>query len=287
MNNSRLKYIRVALYTCLSFIILVGCTKEIRIDYKNIKPKYVIQADIDPEGGEVKINTTIDMTNGGETPAVNNAEVELVNEEGERVKYYRTAGSSYKALGLQDDFLEVGKNYTLSVKVDDREYASTSMVHEELKIGEVVFDFQKISGKVGFLSLRVEYFDTPAEHDYYMYTAYIEQSEENKEDAPQEDGSEPKIMTGIFTDRGFTGVYQEFTISLGMVGVGSTAKIKEGDTLHVQVNEVDKQEYDFWASLGKQGQNAMSTFSNGAIGYFNLFKKRTVIKAVYTNENTQ
>ncbi len=255
---------RGIIYTSLFLLFFSSCEKKIDIKYNSIAPIPIIESFVWDEQGYVSITTTIDMNQVGAPEKIMDAVVEVTRGDGEKRSFTQLQDSLYW-IDTGDNYVIIGDEYTLLVKIEDKEYISKSSVHPEPNVGEISFLYQELTQGIGGLSANVQIFDTQGEIDYYLYRLSIFGEEQARE------------IYGLYSDRGLENAPQILSISLGMVGIGPS-NINDGDSVVIAIKEIDQDEYIFRESASGLSQTLqpISTFTGGALGWFNIWKSEAI-----------
>lgn len=249
------------LSTLFTFAFLfTACEKEIFLDYRHIEPLYVIEGKVTNETTEVLISQTRDMEVASNGKGLNNASIVITGNDGiEETLVYQEDGyyrSQNNSIG------EPGKSYTLSVKIDEKEYISNSNMHSEVEIADVSFNWMEMMGQ-RFLFLDFSFQDIENEENYFWYRIY-RNGENYKWSIGRDKGRDGNIIEMsmlCMTERKAEENKEEDRDEI----------LYEGDIVEVEIRTIDRQMYDYLNSLSMSestSANPVSNFTNGALGYF-------------------
>jgi hypothetical protein len=245
---------------------LFGCKKVIDVKLKNAGQQIVITGEINDDPGPYKItiSKSLNFTSDNNFPPVTGAFVTIDGNgitdtlsEQKPGEYFtkRTKGKP-------------GQTYSLLVKAEGNTYTATSTMPKPVRLDSLTF----LSGRNNAIYAVANFQDPPEAANYYQFIEYA-------------DGEKFKNGRGnlVFDDRLSNGRY--ITIAL----YDDSSDIKQGTTLRVQMNCIDKNVYTYLNELlqisGYGGgfssptpANPESNISGGALGYFsaNTITTKTV-----------
>ncbi|MBT1686141.1 DUF4249 family protein [Dawidia soli] len=148
-------------------LLFTGCEKVIDLDYKGNQSRLVIEGNINNEAGPyyVRISKSIGLSESGEYPAIDNAQVMIGDDGGHSETLVPQGGGTYAT-----SFLEgvEGRTYTLTVVVEGQTYTARSMMphyvpFDSLNVGQV-----SIGGDIEYQLIPV-YTDPMVEGNNYRF----------------------------------------------------------------------------------------------------------------------
>lgn len=244
-------------------IVILGfynCEKVIDIDLRDGDKVPVIDAQLDAADGELRITITKTAAylSDNANPAVENAQITLIQPTGEEVQVPHQNGGIYQ-LSLTP---QIGGTYTLEVSIDDELYtATTKLLTPKPIIAFVPFEFPAGGPPPEVGRLLGAAFQDPADTlNYYQVLHSVN------------DTFIENIQ--VVTDRGFNG--RENVEVLFVQGVSA------GDSVSVELRNVTFDTYRYYNALSDiQGGgtttaapgNPPTNWDNGAIGIFQAYAK--------------
>ncbi len=254
-------------YITLSLLLLslVSCSKIIDVDYESIDKFYVIIAEFSLDDGSLLITQSCDMDEPIASDAITTATVALSDGvesyplEPDEFGYYRAIG--------QVDFVE-GRDYTISVDIDEEHFSATSHLYAAPQFGEVTFSSQQFTADMNLVFCTFQILDTAGEQNYYLYRLRYEGKENDSWNLAKEDESwslakevidgEPiSLMSHLYTfDR----------------------ELQDGDVVSIDLKAIDKGVYDFLYTLNlssSSSTNPTTNFDGGCMGYFSICSTST------------
>ena len=250
---------RTQLYIFILMVFaLSSCEKVINLDLNDASPQIVVEAEL--VAGVNDVSAILSFTSSyykvEEQEPVSEAMVSIMNEEGDITILEYEGEGIYTAM---DYTAEEGKQYTLTVDLDDNIYQSTVKVPSSASLDSLSYRFlDGMFGQEGGYLVFLHFQDNPGEENFYR--AFYDLNGE-----AQRSTDDVYILDDKFTN-------------------GSTIEIplfvdtfEEGDTVDVSFYSIDPETYDYILTLNTiigNGQpsaapaNPNSNFSNGALGYF-------------------
>lgn len=253
--------LKTSLILLFAIVALSGCFKDrIDIDLNKDNKKVVVEAWITnlDEPQFVKLSYTSNYFNSTGLSAINGAKVELSNGYSDYSLNEKEDGTYY----LPNNWVPMlDSTYTLTIKIDDEEYKSTSVMRKCPKIEHLIID--KFEDELGseFIVLSFNFKETKGEGDGYFIRDY-------KLNSLRKDS----LSNGAYiSDEFIDGILLE-DISVTQEGfeIGDTAVI---DLFSIGIDAVNFLQ-DLTNEVYKGGffdpppVNIRTNISNGAIGYF-------------------
>jgi hypothetical protein len=274
-----LKYINKAVFIVIIQISLAGltsCQKVISIDLNSPSPQLVVEASISDKPGPyfVKLSNTVNFDNITEFPMVTGAVVEISDSSGNVETLIEMENGIYRTSTLQG---APGQSYKLTIRTDGRIYESDSFMPYpvediRLSITPEVDDRPLIKGNTGpkpkQYQVNFEINDPEKYNNFYRFAVF----HKNRQ---------------IATRRVFSDQFHNGKIIAGEFGLHDTINFEPGDTVALELQNIDKGTYDFFRTLrdGAGGltflsaspSNPISNISNNGLGYFSAYS----VKACY------
>jgi hypothetical protein len=250
-------YIATLFITTLS---ATSCQKVVDIDLNSTDPKLVVEAEIkDGYGCRVILSNTVNFDDKNNFPAVLGATIKLTDDAGnsEILEPEATLPGFYFSRTLMG---AAGRTYTLQVTVNNKTYTSVAKMPPAVPIDSVGL-------RKGFFrdanNIVVYFTDPAAVENYYRIVHYVNRNPRNTLDITEDilrDGQ--RIDATLF--------------------VGDEDTLKSGDSVLVYLQNIDKGSYDYYRTMtnadgagdpGSTPANPLSTFDNGALGYFSAYSQ--------------
>ncbi len=246
-----------------SICSLASCTKVIDIDYESIDQLYVIEAELSQEGGTLIITQSSDMDKPIQNTPITTAEVVAVSEKGEEFHFSTDENGVYRTSSPLN--LETGLDYSLSVKIDDKTFTSTSHLYPAPSVGNIVVSTQQLSPGISLSFCTFNILNTIGELNYYLYRCRSFGNE-------KENGTEPKWALAIERIEGDP-------IMLMAQLSSEEYDLEDGDEITIEVKAIDRATYDYLYSLnlsGDSSSNPANNFEGGCLGYFSASSLTTI-----------
>ncbi len=261
-------YLFVSIFAIVAVGIFSSCTKVITLDLKNSDPLYVVEGEVNK--GElihsVNITKSVKFSEVNNFPAVSGALVVLSDNAGNSEVLSEVSPGKYSSssiLGVE------GRAYTLSVKIEGKEFVATSTVPQQVNLDYLYF----LEGGFGGAGEKVP---VPIRQDpagisnFYRFNMSVSRFEENN---GWENDSTILIQDDAFSD----GLISQQPL------FGSLGFFMPNDTCKLTMMCVDKNVYKYFYSLSLNSPNGAATpanpvsnFSGGCLGYFTAQTKQTV-----------
>ena len=247
-------------------IFISGCEKVIDVDLNEASPALVIQGNLssDQKVAEVKLTMTTSYFDTLSPEKVTGAKVSLEDGKGQKIVLIETLKGVYATFGLKPVF---NTNYKLIVETRDEIYQAESVLNPPVTIDSVTWEYDEGSSffDAGYY-LNVWFFDPASIQNYYRIQVY-------------RNGLLKRSMDDliVFNDRYVDGNKVEISLFNDPYYLN--------DTVLVQLISLDKNAYDYFATLGElinnnpgsaAPSNPNTNFSNGALGYFSAWSSDTL-----------
>ncbi|MBV4359379.1 DUF4249 domain-containing protein [Pinibacter aurantiacus] len=252
-------------------ISTTSCEKVIDINTNNSIPQLVIEGNISNVPGPytIKLSTSVNYDQTNSFPAVQNAVVKISDNKGNSETLKETTAGIYQTATLNGT---VGTTYTLYIKTtDNKEYTASSTMPalvalDDLKIQKSTFK----SSDEDTLEAVVYFTDPKGLGNNYRFIQYI--------------NSVASKAINITNDKYFDGNSTNFSLFRK-----DKEYIKKGDSVSVEMRNIDKANYDYFNSLenivdrpdNPAPANPVSSITGGALGYFcaySVSQKSVIVK---------
>lgn len=247
----------------LSIIIFLfsSCEKVIDIDLNTQDPQIVIEGNITDQPGPytVTLTQTVNFVESNNFPGVSGALVTISDNSGNSETLTESFSGVYSTSEMQGT---IGRNYTIKVTTNGKEYTATSNMPAPVSIDTLTVVTEN-TPKGNDKTIYVNFTDPAGIANYYRFI---------------------KIINGItqitiFVEDDLLQDGNTINHPLLVRGQDETS-IKTGDTVTVILQSIDKKVYDYFRTLlqlsgggvinqSSSPANPLTNFINGALGYFN------------------
>lgn len=261
-----MKYL--ALIIISSFILFTSCTDEIDIDLNSSSPQVVIEGAITNQPGPyfIKISETVNFSDANNFPPVTGATVSIADNNGVNEVLTETQPGIYATTALVGT---PGNTYTLTVAYNGKTYTSTSSMPIPVNLDSLAANksaFAPPGQSADNYIITPKYTDPIAVGNNYRFIQYSKGERDNS------------II--VFNDNVNNGALNSRPI------ISQDFDIIQGDTLIVEMQNIDKPNYDYLFSLasvagngpggGTTPSNPVSNINGGALGYFSAHTSQKV-----------
>jgi hypothetical protein len=249
---------------------MISCTEVINVDLNNVTPRVVIEGVITDQAGpySVKISKTGNFFDTNKFSTVTGALVIIIDNKGVIDSLIETASGIYQTAIIKGT---VGNTYTLTVKIEGKEYKSIATMLNPTYIDSLNYIFNPNTGpgqgKNGGYDLHCYFKDKPDVRDYCMIKLYINGKKVDSY----------FLYTGKYNANEFID-YNRFR-----------QRFNKNDTLKLELLNLEFPVYDYFSTLsdimsseGMRGivstgtpANPNTNISNGALGYFAAYPVQT------------
>ena len=251
-----LKKLHIIPLIFLLVILLFGCKKVIDVKLKNASEQTIITGEVNDLSGpyKVTISKSVDFTSDNNFPPVSGAFVTITGN-GVTDTLSEDEPGEYFTKNIKG---KPGKAYSLLVKTEGNTYTATSTMPQPVPLDSLSF----LLGRNDNIYAVANFQDPIETENYYQFIEYA-------------NGEKFKNGRGnsVFDDRLSNGRY------ISMALYDDSTDIKQGVTITVQMNSIDKYVYNYLNELlqisGNGGgfssptpANPESNISGGALGYF-------------------
>lgn len=238
-------------------LLFTSCEEVIELELEDSSPRLVIEANGDMNTGTctVHITQTNSFYETGNPPAVENASLELTDEQGTNYTFSSLHKGVYQATNI--DF-QAGENYQLTV-IDENglRYEAGTQAPFSTELDSLQWEEQAFGIRDTFFQVDAFWQDPTDAVNFYRIRLFIEEELQ---------ANEYLLYTDEFEDGEY---YRRFLRYM----------FEEGDQARIQLMSIDKATYDYFLQLSDiQGQgldaaipfNPQGNFNNDALGYFGV-----------------
>lgn len=247
-----------------SLLLFTSCETVVDLDLAQSEPRLAVEAIVtDQAGGSyVQLAMSAPYAKDVEPAAVTNATVVLTDNTGGNVVFvHEQAGRYLPAAGFAG---EAGRSYQLSIQVNGKTYAATSVLNPVPALEEVQVEY--VDGKND---------DYGREEGYYLQSGFQDPAgirNYYKIDLVANDTLVQRRPGDILVsdDRLYDGSHLD--------DLDIFIPFKKGDRLQVSLLSLSKEAFDFYAAMaslagqgglfGRNPANLPSNISNGGVGFF-------------------
>lgn len=241
----------------ISCILLFSCEDVIYVDLKDVPPQLVIEGTISNLEGpyKVRLSKSTDYYNPSVFLPVTDAIVEISDDEGNNEILIANSEGFYYTENMMG---EVGRNYTLKVTSEGKEYTAESYMEKVVNIDSLKVEYLAGAGFIepGYY-MHCYFQDPPDTTNYYRVRAYINGILDES----------LYLLDDRFTDGKIIDSYLFLT------------PFQLGDTAYIELLSIDFPVYDYFITLSDiltfQGggspsnpANPNTNLNNGGLGYF-------------------
>lgn len=240
------------------FIVLLctsSCEKIINLNLNNTEPKIVIESiftDVSMRH-TVSISNTANFDSNNTPIPISGAIVVLKEENGPTLTFTESTPGNYISSRYKG---KPGKKYTLSVTVNEKTYAATSIMPLPVPIKSINQAELSFFGKSRKI-VELNYLDPAGIPNFYYSRVFINDVKRDRFSVDSDRFNDGKqVKSSIFTDE---------------------SELKHGDVVKIQLLTIDENVYRYLFSItqitGNGGPptvpaNPNSNFDNGALGFF-------------------
>lgn len=247
----------------LSIIIFLfsSCEKIIDIDLNTQDPQIVIEGNITNQPGpySVTLTQTVNFDESNNFPGVSGALVIISDNSGNSETLTESFSGVYSTSEMQGT---IGRNYTIKVTTNGKEYTATSNMPAPVSIDTLTVVTEN-TPKGNDKTIYVNFTDPAGIANYYRFIKIINGI----------------TLTTIFVEDDL--LQDGNTINQPLLARGQDeTSIKTGDTVTVRLQSIDKKVYDYFRTLlqlsgggminqSSSPANPLTNFNNEALGCFN------------------
>ena len=254
------KYIKLAVRLFLFSFFLSSCEKEIHVNLHSSEPSIVIEGQIQLDSlAIVRITKSKDYNTDNTYNIINGAIVSVSNSSGNNEILNQNADGLYIAQTIKG---VVGQTYYLSVKIDDKEYTSTSTLPTPVPIDTItMYNIPALNYPFPMVIFQ----DPPTEKNYYRCRYYVN----GKRILIDDDLVDTKDRNGFEIER-ILPVYED---------QNDDKEIAQGDKIKVELHSIDENVYKYFEALSNIENsltNPATNINGGALGYFSAYAVDTM-----------
>jgi hypothetical protein len=253
-------------------ILPAACRMEMQMDYIPVEPIYVIEGYISEQGIGVAVSTTKDMEDNNGISAVENAVVEISGTDGLRETLALQPGEDGEPgvfISEHGSAGTPGNSYTLTVRVDGKEFTSMSEMKARGELTPAVFRYEPdFTDRFMFCSVGIT---DPADTDNHYCLRVLKNGE--------------NFSRTLVTDKGHDGGTIPCQLALRFswseeptaeeIAAGNEDRMfRKGDELAMVLETIDRAVYDYLYSMDLSVgslSNPLTNIAGGALGYFRAF----------------
>ena len=245
------------------FLALVSCEKDIDIDYRQVAPLYVVEANVNQDRSTVRITMTQNMDDNSNNHGVEGATVVISSGDSisRRLNYSR---DGYYSAALPG---KPGTRYNLTIDVDGHHFTSTSTMQQCPEMNSFRFVWKKIATE-RYLLGELHMQDILHATNYYFLHIFRNNIGYRwaviSDDQRTADGDLQQVFTCV-TER-----EQEKGTSNDV--------LNEGDRIRIDIRAIDRSAYDYLYSMqmmDNTGTNPVTNITGGCLGYFTAYYQIT------------
>ena len=245
------------IYIFIGMILFTSCEQIIELDLNENTSKIVIEGSITDQSGPyfVKITKSTTLSEQGQSPTIDNAEVTISDDQGNNEKLDFIGNGVYQTKNLQG---VSGRTYLLSVNAESNFFTAQSRMPEIVVLDSIKIVKSSFAGEIDYDFIPI-YTDPETKGDQYRFILSIN----------------GKLMKSHFVlnDNVENGVEN----SQHLQNIMELALIP-GDEVTVQMQKIDTNVGLYYATLvqntdtgpggGATPSNPPNNISNGALGIF-------------------
>ncbi|MEX0685813.1 MAG: DUF4249 domain-containing protein [Balneolales bacterium] len=242
------------LFVIMTVLSMASCEKIVNIDLNSSSPKYVIEGSVtNTSSHQIKITQSKNFDEENEFEGVDHAEVIISDDEDNSEILMPVGSGMYQG---DDDYGRPGRTYTLTVNINEETFTSSSRMPEPVNFDSLYTEDVTFFGETLKL-INALYSDPKGIENYYRHVLYVNGEKSNS--------------IFVSSDAFFEGKDMERPLPYGDFEDG----LVEGDQVLVEMQSIDKQVYEYFATLIKtinrseaSPANPASNINGGALGYF-------------------
>lgn len=240
--------------------IVFSCTKIIDVDLNTASPQYVIQGVLIAGINDFSVNitTTTSYFNPSAPKVVENAEVLLINAEGESYPLDYIESGNYVLNNFESIPLQ---KYTLKVNVQGKVFEASAIVPQHVAIDSLTMDSQvdEFDG-IEEVGLMIWFNGESQQNNYYNVMTTVNQQ------VPEDN------------HRNIIGDFEGFENNTSIF-IRVESDVENGDVIGIELRAIDEVSFEYFNDLdeligggrgpgGASPANPTNNWSNGALGYF-------------------
>lgn len=255
------------LFSTFCLIALIGlttsCEKDIDIDYRQVDPLYVVEANLTQDLTRVRITMTQAMDDNSGGKGVEGATVVITSGDSisRRLNYSRNGYYQSALRGIP------GTRYDLTIDVDGRRFTASSVMQPRPTFNNFRFVWKRVtSERIMLGDLRIQ--DIPGSTNYYFLHIFRNNIGYRWAVATDDQRDANGELQQVFT----------FVSERDQEKGTSDDVLHDGDRLHIEIRAIDRAAYDYLYSMqlmDNTGTNPITNFTGGCLGYFTAYNQIT------------
>ncbi len=253
-------------------LLVVGCKREIDLDYNDVSPVLNIEGRVTNEQIYVLITRSRSMNDSVRGRGIDGAAVFISSDDRTEQLVYSPADGRYHSPSGWTG--ETAKTYRMRVVLDGHQYEAASTMPPAAPIVSAQFVWQPVlTNKL----LTFTVWATDPEPDVRNYYWYRMERRSVNADARKKQGTDP-YRWNVFDDRGTLGgrIYRDIHCMMDVAeddpdDDNLRSVLFEGDTITFQLMTIDRPTFEYYQSLNngqRMGANPLSNITGGCQGYF-------------------
>ena len=265
----------LALVFVALLLTCTACEKVITLDLQTSPSQVVIEANlVDNDHCRVSLSRSVNYTETNTFPPITGAVITLTDDAGGRETLRETSPGQYAGVTINGI---PGRVYTLRVETGGMAYAAVSALPVVVPFEELHSEANPFGAEDGLRAV-VQYTDPPGQTNSYLFRQY-RNGRLNKAIFLQNDTyTDGKPVSESLQNQG------------GLAGTGggpppdAIDKLGSGDTLTVEMQNVDTGVYEYFRTLNQildanpafsvTPTNPQTNVTGGALGYFSAHSSR-------------
>lgn len=249
---------KLKLLLFLSIIFSFGCLKVLNINITNPNAKIVIDAVITDGAGPyfVNISRATNINQASVYSTKDSAKIYIWDNFGQRDTLIKVTDGLYQTRNLSGI---TGRTYFIEVHIDNNIYTASNKIPNRINFEKIDLDSISFNG-LKIYTIIPTFTDPPTKGNYYRFVQKINDSLDNAYYLLNDD-----VNNGLVN-------------KTPLIAVNAALRIKRGDSVRVEMQCIDKAEYDYFTNLSQQTNfginansapsNPISNFSGNVLGFF-------------------
>ena len=262
---------KLKLLLFISIVFSFGCLKVLNINITNPNAKIVIDAVITDGAGPyfVSISRATDINQTAANSVKDNATIFIWDNLGQRDTLIKVKEGLYQTSKLRGI---TGRTYFIEVHIENNTYTASNTLPNKVSFDKMDLDSLSFNG-LNIYTIIPKFTD-PTTENYYRFVQKINDSLDN--------------TYYLLNDRENNGLINKTPL----VSINSPIRIKGNDRVQVEMQCINKEEYEYFSSLSQQtnfGLNAnsapsnpKSNFNGNVLGFFSChsseYKSMVILK---------
>lgn len=254
-------FLLVMKYKLLFFISIVfsfGCLKVLNINITNPNAKIVIDAVITDGAGPYFVNIS-------RATSINEASV-YSTKEAAKIYIWDNLGQRDTLIKVKDGLYQTrnlrgitGRTYSIEVHMENNIYTASNKMPSRISFDKIDLDSLSFNG-LKIYTMIPTFTDPPTKGNYYRFIQRINDSLDNAYYLLNDD-----VNNGVVN-------------KTPLIAVNAAIRIKKGDSVSVEMQCINKAEYEYFSTLSQQTNfginansapsNPKSNFNGNVLGFF-------------------